>query len=153
MEPPCYICNIVAQLINASAIMKLWKIILLPVLVLAMTVVGCKEEEDIASVEIEFEEPVAGEIVADASDVHIHVHFTGKNTDVHEVEVELHPDDDVSDKIIEWDEHSHEAEVIFEQEVDLSSYPSGTEFHLEAKACIDHDCNEVVTGDIEFSIP
>jgi hypothetical protein len=132
--------------------MKFWKIILLPVLMIALTVVGCKEEE-VASIEIEFEEPTAGEIVADASDVHIHIHFTGKNTDVHEVEVKLHPDGDTSDMIIDWDEHSHEAEIIFVQDVDLSSYPSGTQFHLEAEACVDHDCNEKVFGDIEFSIP
>jgi len=110
--------------------------------------------EELGTIEIEFEEPTAGEIVADAANVEIHVHFSAMNgAEVHEVEVELHPDGDVNDLIIEFDDHDHGEEYVFDQMVDLSSYASGTEFHLEAKACVDHDCEETVTGDIEFSIP
>ena len=121
------------------------------VLLSALVLTACNQEE-IAAVEIEFEEPMAGEVVADASDVHIHVHFRATSGEFHEVEVMLHPDGDVSDMIIEFDQHEHTDDFVFEQELDLSSYPAGTEFHLEAKACLDHDCESVEEGDIEFSI-
>ncbi|MEL7341954.1 MAG: hypothetical protein AAGM67_15845 [Bacteroidota bacterium] len=126
-------------------------ILTMMVTLVAFGVSSC-DNTTIASAEIEFEEPMAGEVVADASDVHIHVHFTAMDGELHEVEVMLHPDNDVSDMIIEFDKHEHTEEFVFEQEVDLSAYPAGTEFHLEAKACLDHDCEESETGDIEFSI-
>lgn len=113
---------------------------------------SCKQEP-VASAEIEFEEPMAGEIVSDASDVHIHIHFTATNGDLHEIEVMLHPDGDVDDMILDFHHHDHVEEYVFEQEVDLSSYPAGTTFHLEAVTCLDHDCEEEKMGDIEFSIP
>ncbi len=113
---------------------------------------SCKQEA-VTSVEIEFEEPMAGEIVTDASDVHIHIHFTATNGDLHDVEVMLHPDGDVNDLILDFHQHDHAEEFVFEEEVDLSSYPAGTTFHLEAEVCLDHDCEEVEFGDIEFSIP
>lgn len=122
------------------------------VALVALGVSSC-DNSTIVTAEIEFEEPMAGEIVSDASDVHIHVHFTASGGELHDIEIELHPEDDVNDLIIEFDEHNHTEEYVFEQEVDLSSYPSGTEFHLEAKVCLDHDCEESEFGDIEFSIP
>jgi hypothetical protein len=112
------------------------------------------DDEPIPTIEIEFEEPTAGEVVADASDVHIHIHLHAMNgAEVGDLEVELHPDDDASDKIIEYDEHIHMEEYDFEQDIDLSGYPSGTEFHLEVKVCGDHDCELSASDDIEFSIP
>ncbi len=111
------------------------------------------DREEVITVNIEFEEPTAGETVADASDVHIHVHFTAMGGDLHDLEVVLHPDGDVADKIIEFDGHEHAEEYVFMEDVNLSSYPSGTTFHLEAKACLDHDCAESEFGDIEFMIP
>lgn len=139
------------KLKNQANMAKSKFVLTMMVALIAFGVSSC-DNTTIASAEIEFEEPVAGEVVADASDVHIHVHFTAIDGELHEVEVMLHPDDDASDIIIDFDEHDHTEEFIFEQEVDLSSYPSGTEFHLEAKACLDHDCEETETGDIEFSI-
>ncbi|GAB4405716.1 MAG: hypothetical protein OHK0039_06980 [Bacteroidia bacterium] len=111
---------------------------------------ACKE--DVNQVTIEFEEPTAGEVVANAAQVHIHVHFTATK-DLEEIVLKLHPDGDASDLIIDLDRHVHEVEYVFEQDVDLSSYPSGTVFHLEAEVCIDHDCSAKESGDIEFSIP
>ena len=137
---------------QSHSTMKINLISYLAIFAVVLLFSSCAEK--LGTIEIEFEEPTAGEIVADASDVHIHVHFHAMNgAEIHEVEVELHPDGDVNDLIIEFDDHDHGEEYVFEQEVDLSSYPSGTEFHLEALACVDHDCEETVTGDIEFSIP
>ena len=121
--------------------------------VLVVALFTACEREDVASVEIAFEEPVAGEVVEDASDVHIHVIFTATSGDLHDIEVKLHPDGDVDDMIIDFDGHEHVESYDFVEDRDLSSYPSGTMFHLEAEACLDHDCEEVVREDIEFSIP
>ena len=130
---------------------RLNKLLILIALSVAVALTGCRE--DIASVEIDFEEPTAGEIVSDAGDVHIHVHFHADNGDLHDIEVKLHPDGDVDDMIIDFEGHEHVPDFDFEQDVDLSGYPAGTQFHLEAKACLDHDCEDVEMDDIEFSIP
>ena len=42
--------------------------------------------------------------------------------------------------------------ITFEQEVDLCSYAAGTCFHLEIEACIDHDCAEKETAEVEFCL-
>lgn len=124
------------------------------VTVLTLLLLSSCKEDPIGILEIDFEEPMAGEVVADASDVHIHIHLHAMNgAEVGDLEVELHPDGDVSDKIIEFDDHIHKEEHDFVQDVDLSSYPSGTVFHLEVKVCGDHDCELSATDDIEFSIP
>lgn len=120
---------------------------------LGVLVLTACNQDDIASAEIEFEEPTAGEVVADASDVHVHVHFTATSGELYDVEVKLHPDGNVDDMIVDEDEHVHSDEYVFMDDLDLSGYPAGTEFHLEAKACLDEDCESTEMGDIEFSIP
>ena len=118
---------------------------------LALSLLSCKDKENIIS--IEFEEPLAGEVVANAADVHIHVHITATD-EMDDVEILLHPENNASDLILEVDEHVHgQSEFVFTEDLDLSSYPSGTTFHLEALVCADHDCKEKTTGDITFSIP
>jgi len=96
-------------------------------------------------------EPGNDEVVADASDVHIHIEVEATETN-HNVDIILHPDGDIDDKIIEQNIHEHEQKVDFEQDVDLSSYPAGTKFHLEVEACKDHDCEDREFADVEFSI-
>ncbi len=96
-------------------------------------------------------EPGNDETVADASDVHIHIEIEA--TDVnHDVEIVLHPDGNLDEKILEEKLHDHDKKVSFEQDLDLSSYPAGTKFHLEVEACKDHDCEEREFADVEFSI-
>jgi hypothetical protein len=111
-----------------------------------------KDDHDHNHIEIEFLEPTNDQTVSDASDVHIHVRFTADEEN-HNVALVLHPEGDASDVILELDQHDHDQVVDLEADVDLSGYPAGTEFHLEAEACEDHDCAEVVTADIHFSIP
>ena len=96
-------------------------------------------------------EPGNDETVADASDVHIHIEVEATD-EAHDIEIELHPEGDVSDKILNEKLHKHDQKVVFEQDLDLSSYPAGTEFHLEVKACADHDCDEAEFADVEFKI-
>ncbi|MFT6210619.1 MAG: hypothetical protein ACJATE_001240 [Bacteroidia bacterium] len=154
-ERRVYICNIIA-LITRKAKMK--KVLFLGLLIASAGFVGCNEEEedddhDHNHVTITFDEPMNDEVIplANADDVHIHIEFVFEE-EGHGVEVKLHPEGDESDLIIDHDFHSHDMEITFTQEVDLSSYPPGTEFHLEAKGCEDHDCTESVTKDIHFEL-
>lgn len=96
-------------------------------------------------------EPLADEVIVDATDVHIHIEVEASDEN-HEVEIKLHPDGDEDDMIIDLDKHTHDKKFVFEQDVDLSSYPAGTKFHLEVEACIDHDCEEKERKHIDFSI-
>ena len=138
--------------------MKMLKYSFLFILALSVTVfTGCDEEDDHDhdhdhnEITINILEPGPDEVVADASDVHVHIEIEA--TDVtHDIEIVLHPDGDVSDKILEEELHNHEPKATFEQDLDLSSYPSGTKFHLEVEACKDHDCEEREFADVEFSI-
>ena len=122
---------------------------------LTVTFVSC-DDDDSGSAEnqitITIEEPVEGEVIADCADVHIHIDVDA-TIENHELEVILHPEGDTSDKIIDFDEHEHDKEIKFEQEVDLCSYPAGTCFHLEVKACDDHDCEKTTTAEVSFCLP
>jgi len=102
------------------------------------------------AITIVIEEPADGGTVA-CDDVHVHVDFTATDEN-HEVEVVLHPEGDTSDKIIDYDAHDHDKEITFEQEVNLCDYPSGTCFHLEVVACVDHDCETKETAEAEFCL-
>jgi hypothetical protein len=121
---------------------------------LVIAVPGCKDDDDPTNeITITIEEPMDGENIAFANcgDIHIHVEFEA-SIENHEVEVILHPEGDVNDRIIDFDMHDHDKVIVFEQEVDLCSYGAGTCFHLEVQACVDHDCGEVKTADVEFCI-
>lgn len=123
----------------------------------ALFITGCDKDDDnntpANQITITIEEPMNGETIATAncSEVHVHVDFEATDEN-HEVEVVLHPEGDVNNKIIDYDKHDHDKKITFEQEVDLCSFPAGTCFHLEVKACVDHDCNESVTKDVEFCL-
>lgn len=137
---------------------KITFLALIAVSLSAFVFTGCNDDDDDHDhdhehneIVINFLEPTDEEVITDASDVHIHIEFVASDEN-HEVEVVLYPEDDADDKIIDFDEHTHDALVVFEQDVDLSDYASGTEFHLEVVACKDHDCEETVTDDIHFSI-
>lgn len=122
----------------------------------ALVFTACNKDDDDHDhgdnkITINILEPGNGEVMADPADVHIHIEVEASDEN-HDIEIELHPEGDVSDKILNETPHKHDSKVIFEQAVDLSSYPAGTEFHLEVKACIDHDCEESERADVEFKI-
>ncbi|MEM7106290.1 MAG: hypothetical protein AAF502_24385 [Bacteroidota bacterium] len=130
---------------------KLFSLFALVSLVLFAT--GCKEDAVVNQIVITIEEPVDGEAIAiaDCADVHVHVDFVA-SVENHEVEIILHPEGDVNDRIIDYDEHMHDQVIVFEQEVDLCSYGAGACFHLEVVACVDHDCTERATAEAEFCL-
>lgn len=118
----------------------------------ALFFVACSDDDDDSNqITIIIVEPLDGETISDCAAVLIHldVEATDEN---HELEVVLHPEGDVEDKIIDYDQHSHDADIQFEQEVNLCDYPAGTCFHLEVEACIDHDCEEKETAEAEFCL-
>lgn len=117
---------------------------------LIFTFASCTKSDN-NQITISFISPTDNALIADKSSVLIHVNFVASDEN-HMVRVILHPDDNISDKIIDWDQHSHDKTIEFKQIVDLSSFPSGTKFHLEAIACVDHDCATKVEDDILFSI-
>lgn len=131
--------------------MKRFHILLMAMLAMFVWT-GCDNNNMVNEIEIEFEDPMPGSTVADASRVEFHIHFTSTD-ELHDIEIKLHPDNDVGDLILDEDIHSHEMEYIFEDVRDLSAYPAGTKFHLEVEVCADHDCSEVKKSDMEFFIP
>lgn len=122
-----------------------------------LAISGCGKDDQNPEPEnkitITIEEPTDGETIAmaDCASVHIHVDFVA-SAENHEVEIILHPEGDVNDKIIDFDKHDHDKEITFEQEVDLCSYGAGACFHLEVAACVDHECTEKTTADAEFCL-
>jgi len=121
-----------------------------------VSIVGCTDDDDDHmhgdnEITITILEPAVNEVVSDCSDVHIHVEIEATDEN-HEVEIVLHPEGDTSDKIIDFDEHNHDQKIVFEQDRDLCSYGATACFHLEVKACKDHDCEETVEADVEFCL-
>jgi len=123
-------------------------------LTLGLFITSCGDDHDHEGdneITITIEEPLSEEVISDCTAVHIHVDIEASDEN-HEVEIVLHPEGDVDDKIIDFDKHAHDKVITFEQEVDLCSYTGGTCFHLEVIACVDHDCEEKSRADVEFCI-
>ena len=108
---------------------------------------NCKD-----SISIENLEPMNNETVASPDNVHIHVRVNA-DCEFHEVEIELYPTNDPSDLILDFEEHAHSSSYDFERDLDLSSYPAGTEFELDVEVYTDHEGSEYVEKEIDFSIP
>ena len=136
--------------------MKNFKLIyLLAFALVTVTITSCSDDDEDHnnSVTITIDEPMDGEIIAmaDCADVHIHIDIVASDEN-HEIEILLHPEGDVDTKIIDVDLHEHDAEINFEQGINLCNFPAGTCFHLEVEACVDHDCEEKATADAEFCL-
>lgn len=86
---------------------------------------------------------------ADSLLIKLEVLATDEN---HDIYIELHPENDVSNIILDLHFHLHDPNFEFSEPVDLSDFPSGTEFHLEVRAALDHNGDHHERADIEFSI-
>lgn len=123
---------------------------------LGLFVTSCDDDDNadpVNKITITIEEPMNDEKIAmaDCDDVHIHIEIEATDEN-HNVEIVLHPEGDVANKIIDFDKHDHDQKIEFEQDVDLCGFAAGDCFHLEVEACIDHDCNEKETADVEFCL-
>lgn len=112
-----------------------------------------KDDHDHNHVDIEFLEPNDGHTFtsAEAADVHIHVRFTAEDEN-HNVFLRLYPEGDESNLILDIDLHTHSKVVDIEEDLDLSGFAPGTEFHVVAEACEDHECEEMVSAEIHFTV-
>lgn len=133
-----------------------YKMLVAGILVVVLGTTSCKEDghdHEHNTVLIEFLEPGDGQVIsmAESSNVHIHVRFSATEEN-HEVAVKLYPEGDPGNLLLNFDLHDHDAIINVEEDLDLSSFAPGTEFHLEAEACENHDCIEVVSRDIHFTI-
>lgn len=116
----------------------------------AFTLTSCDDHDENNEITIEILKPTTS-IVTDIQNFEVHIKFTATG-ELHDLEVELHPEGDKENKIIEWDKHIHKKSYEFKESRDLSSFPAGTEFHLEVKACKDEKCKDFVVEDFEFKI-
>lgn len=126
----------------------------LPLFALGLfTLSGC-DDHDHGDVTITFLHPANDEEIpmAQASNVEIHIKFEWDGSEGEAIDVELHPEGDSGNKIIDFYLHQHNKVYEFKEFVNLSSYPAGTEFHLEAKGCEDHDCDKYREASIHFKL-
>lgn len=132
------------------------KRLFLPTLVLGMlTFSGCDDHDhEHGPVDITFLHPTDNEQIplSQADSVEIHVNFEWEASEGESVEVLLVAENQTNDVLIDFYKHQHNKTYEFEQVVDLSSYPAGTEFHLTAKGCEDHDCDEFEEASIHFTL-
>jgi hypothetical protein len=119
----------------------------------ALSFAGCDKDDDHDDNEITIRilEPAANAVIEDAANVNIRVEVEATDEN-HGVEIVLYPDGDPNNKLLDSDLHEHDELLSFEQGIDLSSFPSGQKFHLNVEACVDHDCEEKKTAEVEFSI-
>ncbi len=110
---------------------------------------SCKKEHN--HVDIEFLSPMDNDSVTNSSAVNIKIKFTAEE-ELEGIEVKLmeHTSGNSIAPFNPLEIHEHVKEYILDDTVNLSSYQTGTEFHLEVKACENHDCTEKVTKSIHF---
>ena len=129
---------------------------LLPTLAIALfTLPACEDDHDEHShATITFLHPADNETIAlaDADAVDIHVRFEWEGEEGEAVEVKLIAEGQADSLLIDFDLHQHDALYEFEELVNLSSFPAGTEFHLEAKAFENHEGTEFVESSIHFTL-
>ena len=136
--------------------MKNFKLIyLLAFGLITLSITSCSDDDEHGdnTISITIEEPTDGQTIdmADCANVKVTVEIVASDEN-HEVEIVLHPEGDTNNKIIDFDLHDHDPEITFEQEIDLCSFASGTCFHLEVEACVDHDCEEKEFAEAEFCL-
>ena len=133
------------------------KKLILPVLALGLcTLSACDKDhdDDHGHVTITFLHPTDNEEipVAQAADVEIHIKFEWDGDEGEAVEVYLVVENQTNDVIIDFESHQHNKVYEFSQSHNLSEFPPGTEFHLTAKGCEDHDCDEFEEASIHFKL-
>lgn len=127
---------------------------LLLLLALSIVVISCNDDDhdhDDNTITITIQNPTAGATISDCASVLVQVEVEA-SIENHELEIVLHPEDDTSNRIIDFDKHDHDQLITFEETVDLCSFAAGTCFHLEVVACEDHDCEKTARADAEFCL-
>jgi hypothetical protein len=113
---------------------------------------SCKK--DSGNYVITFISPTEGTTVTDASDAHIEIKFEAPD-DLEEYEISLSVDSVGAAVIAPFplSGHDHVKTITISEHVNLSAYPSGTAFRLNASLCKNHDCTEKLESSVRFLIP
>lgn len=112
---------------------------------------SCKKDHN--HIEIEFLSPMDEATVANAAAVNIKIKLTA-DEELEEVKITLKKEGETNGiaPFNTMEIHQHTKTYTVDETIDLSSYPAGTEFHLEVEACEDHDCSEKVKKSVHFKI-
>ncbi len=118
---------------------------------IAAACMGCHGHDDgNNTILIDILRPGEGEVIANPSKTDLWVNFTATG-ELHEIEIELYQKDEREEKIFYFEKHVHDKNLEFRESIDLSSFPKGTFFDLEIKACLDEKCNSFIKEEISFS--
>jgi len=113
---------------------------------------GCHGHDDgNNAIQIDILRPGEGEVIVNPSKTDLWVNFNATG-ELHEIEIELYQKDERDEKIFYFEKHVHEKTFEFRESIDLSSFPKGTSFDLEIKACLDEKCTTFIEEEITFSI-
>lgn len=125
--------------------------VLLTLITFGLVTFSCKKDHKHAHVNIEILSPTDNITLSDPANTNINIKFSSEE-DLHDIEVIL-INATTGDSIAPFNPleiHQHVKNYEFNQSVDLSSYPAGTEFHLEAVACENHECTEKAIKSVHF---
>ncbi len=106
------------------------------------------EKEKMSKVDIQINSPSNNATVG--TQVNLNITFSSQE-ELHDIEISLKKASDHENvPTFPRSIHQHVNSYTFTESVNLDSYPTGTEFHLEATACKNHDCTEKEIKSIHF---
>jgi hypothetical protein len=116
---------------------------------------ACKHEHGTGDLTVHIQSPLNNSVVSNAASVSVVVHFTAEH-ELEEVVLNLVVDStNATVAPFPISRHEHNKTLEISETVNLSSYPAGTRFRLEAKACRNHNdnCAEFVQEVSRFTLP
>ena len=129
------------------------RLLSLALMLTAFGFTGCDKHHD-QEITVTIESPADNAVLSNPSATNISVLFEAEK-ELEEVKVKLYVDaSNTAIAPFPIEVHEHKKSHRISETVNLSSYPAGTTFRLEAIACKDHDdnCAENVTKVIRFSL-
>lgn len=115
----------------------------------SLLVAGCGDGGD--TIRIDILSPIDGAAVPSAALVSVSVQFTAED-ELHDIELDIKRASDDS-LVYRFDQHTHQATFLLNEVIDLSMFPAGTTFRLEAVAALDEFATDEVSRSILFSLP
>ncbi len=122
-------------------------------IVLAFTSCDKTEEGGENEIIITVIQPTNQEIVDKSLPVELKVDFEASKS-LHDINLLILSQDSLMVEVLRWEGHFHQKFYSFSETLDLSGFPSGTEFKWEIEACISHECNpeDFIRENIFFTV-